>query len=235
MKCNIERSAVAVWPTAHPQTLPGMQGGAGMAGGWGQCAAGTRPGGRRATSLPKRWPAGSRRGITLTETLVTMMVASVMLLLGTQLLQQVLRTDRGLQRQGQLARQLGGLESQFRHDLALAHAAELVTPQPNTRGGSTLRLIGPGGGQVEYTAEVSRLIRRETLPGGEVRQRVYPLPAGSTWELEYAADQQRAVLRAWHRLRERTAGGAAEEPRREFRISGGLGQDWVVGRPGGEI
>jgi len=179
----------------------------------------------------------SRRGISLTETLVLMVVGSVVMAFGTRLLQQVLRADRGLFRHGEFMRQLSAVEAQLRHDLQAGRAVQWQPAPADAPGGATLRLVTGAGDEVEYRVDQARLTRRVIGSGeraGErMGQRVFRLPAGDSWEIDWEAAVERAIVRAWHRLRERGAGDAAGEPRQEFRISAGLGDGWITGQAGG--
>jgi hypothetical protein len=167
--------------------------------------------------------------------LVTIVVGSVVLLLGTQLLHTLLRADRGLFRWGTVARQLTALESQFRADVQRASAATWSAAPPNTPGEGTLALTLPASQRVEYQVERGRLIRRLVQAEGGPQQQVYWLPAGGRWTLAYDAGQQTVEVRAWHLQRESTGGEPGQSPRSEFRISAGLRGTAARGPEGGGV
>ena len=184
---------------------------------------------------PQGGPAGGRGGFTLSEMLVTIVVGSVVLLLGTQLLHTLLRADRGLFRWGTVARQLSALESQFRADVQRASAATWSAVPPNTPGEGTLALTLPASQRVEYQVERGRLIRRLVQAERGPQQQVYWLPAGGRWTLAYDAGQQTAEVRAWHLQREPTGGEPGASPRSEFRIIAGLRGTAARGPEGGGV
>ncbi|MFM8219977.1 MAG: type II secretion system protein J [Planctomycetaceae bacterium] len=176
-----------------------------------------------------RKPAGRdrrRSGFTLNETLVTMVIGSAVLLLGTQLLHTLLRADRGLFRWGTAARQLAALESQFRDDLQQATSATWTEAPPDAADSGQLRLTFPGDERgesvVQYQVERGRLICQRERTGETTHRQVYWLPAGGRWLLTYNPQERIAEVRAWHRLREQSAGEPAAGPQSEFLIRAGL-------------
>lgn len=134
--------------------------------------------------VSRRW------GATLMELMVVVSLSGIILGIAGVLMQQMLRTDRGLARCAETAAHLSRLESLFRRDAWDATQAEIVANPEGTR----LDLEQNDGSRVSYQSAGHILRRYVMLDGKETHRDRFAFPVASRIELEQQADPRRVRL-----------------------------------------
>lgn len=131
----------------------------------------------RACGLQSR-PA-LRRGVTLTEVLVTMTVASVAMSTAVTLVHRALRLEAASRRVLERERAALVLARQFRADI---HRAGNVACAGDTLpAGVVLRATIAAGGTIDYKATPGGLVREESRGGRTLRETFASLPGTRWW------------------------------------------------------
>lgn len=119
-----------------------------------------------------------RRGITLTEVLVTMTVASVAMSTAATLVHRALRLEAASRRVLERERGALALARQFRVDV---HASRAVSCAGDTLpAGVVLRAATAAGGTIDFKTTPAGLVREESR-GGRTHREVFASPPGTRW------------------------------------------------------
>jgi len=120
----------------------------------------------------------SRRGITLTEVLVTMTVASVAMSTAATLVHRALRLEAASRRVLERERAALALARQFRADVRDARAVSCAGD--TLPAGVVLRAATAAGGTIDFKTTPAGLVREE-LRGGRTHREVFASPPGTRW------------------------------------------------------
>ena len=120
----------------------------------------------------------SRRGITLTEVLVTMTVASVAMSTAATLVHRALRLEAASRRVLERERAALTLARQFRADVRDARAVSCAGD--TLPAGVVLRAATAAGGTIDFKTPPAGLVREESR-GGRTHREVFASPPGTRW------------------------------------------------------
>lgn len=115
--------------------------------------------------------SAARRGYSLVEMLVSVMICSMVIPLGAMVVQRVWRIDRQLREQVQARQTLARLSNRFRQDIRGAVRAEVD--------GDTIRLDLGQRKIISYVARDGAIDRQVTTPGKVEHRDQFRLEAGS--------------------------------------------------------
>jgi prepilin-type N-terminal cleavage/methylation domain-containing protein len=141
-----------------------------------------------------------RRGITLIEMLVVMVVTSLLLAMGVVLYSAVLKSQRQFSLRERERRELSRIEAALRSDTHAASVAEVKEPDQ-------LELKRSSGDAWAYRREADRLLRTRSKDGVAVQREEFHLQPGAVVEFRLQQAGKRTWLAA--RIETPTASGHA--------------------------
>lgn len=119
-----------------------------------------------------------RRGMSLAETLVAMMVGSIIAGIGVTLIGSLLRTEHVGRRHLSETRALDRLAEQFAADVHAATQVDVRLDITDPKAPAPLvSFTAATGERIDYRQQERALLRRESRDGTVVRQDAYRLPA----------------------------------------------------------
>jgi hypothetical protein len=137
--------------------------------------------------------AGSRRGVTLLETVVVIGVGTVIVGVATGLVCTLMQVEKNSrQRRGEFLRQ-ARLADQFRRDVRAAIELSQPAEEPGPGQPVAWEFRLPAERRVQYRVQDSGIERQELAGEQIVRRETYRLPRGADAAIQLAGDEGTAV------------------------------------------
>jgi hypothetical protein len=171
----------------------------------------------------KRSPAGSaaRAGISLTELLVVMTIASVLIGVTGTMIHRLLAADHEATRAARFATSVARLSRAFRADVHAARAIEL--PAPNEAQPAIVVATLADGHQVRYELDAHLATRVETREDAVIHRDVYHFPPRS--QLRCSRGDDAGLFKLELNLAARGPEPDAERPVRKLVVEAALARD----------
>lgn len=138
-----------------------------------------------------------RRGHTLVEMLVAILVFSTMLGLSIALIESLFRLETDAQRHAETLATISRLSNDIRHDIRHTHVLANRNDFAASPAVSLALQLGTKH-TVDYTLETGALVRRESTPDGRTRVERYALPR-NTCQFVLVPDHPERIILAFDR------------------------------------
>lgn len=176
--------------------------------------------------IKKHFPSATRvsrtrAAVSLTELLVVMTVASVIVGLSGMMIHRLLAAEHEATRTARFATSVARLSRAFRADVHAARDVELR--EPNDAQPATLVAQQGDGHEVRYELQAHRASRIETREGNQVHRDDFYFPPGSQLRFERGAEG--SLVRLELELAGHRRDSKDDAPRRKLAIEAALARD----------